>query len=165
MVGGQKQPMSMALNGPSGWKKIGGEIEDLFPALADSVREGDADVWSLITLLPLKQNGVKLRALPQVEINKKVAVGLNVSRPGHTNAQLYFDADTGLLLRVNVRVHEAGLEVSREVDLFDYKNCDGINLPTRVTVTQNARKIEEWAIQNYRFPDKLDDKTFAKPTK
>jgi hypothetical protein len=161
--GGQKDSIIMAVSPAGAWQKAAGKVDPLFPALAQNFRDGDADVWGLITLLPLRQKGTKLRALPRVEIGKKEAVGLNVSRPGRSNAQLYFDVNSGQLLRVNVRVREAGLEVSREVDLFDYKDFAGVSLPTRMTVAQNARKIEEWTVQDYKFPDKLDEKMFAQP--
>ena len=37
--GGQKQPMIIGLNGAGGWQKLSGKVDDLFPGVADSVRD------------------------------------------------------------------------------------------------------------------------------
>jgi hypothetical protein len=160
--GGRAETMILARNGLRGWKSGGGPAEDL-TLIENDALEGDASLWSLITLLPLKQKGVTLKALPAEKLNGKPAVGVAIARPDKSDATMYFDADTGLPVKLTTKVREGGLEMGREVDLADYRDFDGIKLPTRITVSHNGRKIEEWSVQNYRFPDRLEDKVFQKP--
>ncbi len=162
-IGGQRQAMVIVLNGLNGWQQSGGEVKDLSAGQFDAVRDGDADAWWLATLLPLRQKGATLKALPAVTVGGKPANGVSVSRPNRPDAQLYFSAETGLLVRVRVTMRETGLDSVREVDLGSHRDFDGIKLPTRITVTQNGRKIEDWTVEGYRTPDRLDDKLFAKP--
>lgn len=161
-TGGDRQAMIIVLNGLTGWQRSAGHVKDLGIAEADAVRDSDADAWSLVTLLPLRQKGTRLTALPPITVAGKQLAGVNVARPGRPDAQLYF-ASTGLLSKMKVKVREAGVETAREWDLGGYRAFDGIKLPTRITVSLNGRKIEDWTISGYRFPDKLDDKLFAKP--
>jgi hypothetical protein len=160
--GGQAETMILARNGLRGWKSGGGPAEDLSVIEIDSL-EGDASLWSLITLLPLKQKGVTLKALPAEKLNGKPAVGILITRPEKSDATIYFDADTGLPVKLTAKVREGPLEMGREVDLADYRDFDGIKLPTRITVSRAGRKIEEWTVQSYRFPDRFEDKVFQKP--
>jgi hypothetical protein len=161
-IGRERQSMVMALNGLLSWQKAGGKIEDLSLGQSDIMKNGDIDSWALTTLLPLRQRGIKLKALSKAA-DDKPAVGVNVARSDRPDAQVYFDAKTGLPAKVAVKTRYGDLEVSRVVDLAEFKDFDGIKLPTRITVSENGRKIEEWTVQNYRFPDKLDEKLFAKP--
>ncbi len=162
-VSGQRQSMVLVLNGLTGWQQSNGQVQDLIPAQTDGLRDGDADTWALITLLPLRQKGTTLKALPAEKINGKPTMGVNVTRPNRPDAQIYFDAASGLPLKVKVKVRGGGLETPREVDLADYRDFDGIKLPTRLTVTQSGRKIEDWTVQSYHYPDRLEDKVFQKP--
>jgi hypothetical protein len=161
-VAGQRRPTIMALNGPLGWQQSGGEVQNLSPPQADALRDGDLDGWSLLTLLAPRERGAKLQTLPAMTINGKQAVGVCLTRPGRQDAQLYFDAATRLPLRVTHKVRESAVE-TRQEDLDAYKDFDGIRLPTHITVFLNGRKAEDWTVQSYRFPDRLDGKIFVKP--
>jgi hypothetical protein len=161
-VGGQPQSVIVAVNGIAGWKQLSGVVENMSPAECDAAKD-EADAWALITILALRQKGVTLKPLPAVTENGKPAVGVNVTRPNRPDAQIYFAADTGLPVRLTVKAREGGLEFVREYRLADYREFDGIKLPTRITVVRNGRKIEDWTVQSYRYPDRLEDKVFQKP--
>jgi hypothetical protein len=160
--GGQSQPLILSINGVRGWSLINGTVQNMNAAEFDAVMD-EADSWSLVTLLPLRKKGVTLKSLPKATINGKAAVGVNVIRPNRPDAQLFFATDSGLLLKLKVKVREGGQEVGREWDLAEYREFDSIKLPTRIALTQNGRKIEDWTVEKYSFPEKLDDKLFVKP--
>jgi hypothetical protein len=160
--GGRRDPILISVSGVRGWKLQNGSVEDVSVILHDSIRD-EADVWTLITLRGLRQKDVKLRLLPGTTIDKKPAVGVNISRPDRRDAQMYFDTQTGLPVKLAVKVREAGLDVNREFAFGGYEKFDGIKLPTKITVTQNGRKIEDWTVTDYKFPDKIEDKVFEKP--
>lgn len=156
--GGQKGAMILAVNGVSGWKIDGAAPQELLREEKEGL-EGDLSTWALVTLLPVRQKGTTVKALPAKTVNGTKAVGVAVKRPDRPDAQIYFSADTGLPLKVTVETKGA----NRDWDLAEYRDFDGIKLPTRITVTQNGRKIEDWTVQSVRFPDRLDDKAFQKP--
>jgi hypothetical protein len=162
-VNGQPSATIMALNGLTAWQQSAGKVEDLIPAQTEAMRDGDADPWALVTLLPLRAKRTTLKILPTKTVNGKNAAGVTVKRPNRPDAQIYFAADTGLPLKVTFAMRDTGLESNRDWDLAEYRDFDGIKLPTRITVTQNGRKIEEWTVQSCRFPDRLEDKVFQKP--
>ena len=159
---GQAGTMILARNGARGWKSTGGAAEDLNFIDNESL-EGDATVWSFITLRPLKQKGATLKALPAIKLNGKSVLGVAVSRPDRPDASVYFDADSGLPVKLVVKVRKGAVDTPREIEVAGYRDFDGIQLPTRVTVSRSGRKIEDWTVQNYQFPDRLDDKLFQKP--
>jgi hypothetical protein len=161
-VAGQRRPTIMALNGPLGWQQSNGEVQNLSTAQADALRDGDLDAWSLASLLAMRDRGAKIQPLPATTINGKQAVAISLNRPGRPDAQLYFDAATALPLRVTQKIHQSAVE-ARQEDLDAYKDFDGIRLPTRITVYLNGRKAEDWTVQSYKFPDRLDAKLFVKP--
>jgi hypothetical protein len=161
-VGGQPQPVILSVEGVRGWKRMGGVVQDMAAAEYDSVKS-DLDDWSLITLLPLRRKDVTLKSLPAATVGGKPAAGVLVTRPNRPDAQLYFATDSGLLVRVRFKLPEAGPDTTRDVDLGTYRDFDGIKLPTRITVTRNGRKTEDWTVEGYQTPDRLDEKVFAKP--
>jgi hypothetical protein len=160
--GGKKQPILLSASGVRGWKLMDGSVQDLTVIEYDAIKN-EADTWGLITLRSLRQKDVKLKSLPGATINDKPAVVVNISRPNRPDAQMYFAADTGLPVKVAVKVREVGIEVAREYALAVYHEFDGIKLPTKVTVTQNGRKIEDWTVTDYKCPEKMDEKLFERP--
>ena len=76
---------------------------------------------------------------------------------------MYFRKRNGLLVRIDRRAVEAGLEVNKEYVYSDYKELSGVLLPTKAVVTVNGRKVTEMTISNYTFPAKIDASEFKKP--
>ena len=77
--------------------------------------------------------------------------------------QLYFDKANDLLVKGVFTVRENGRDVIREMLFSDFKDFEGQRLPTKQTTLHAGRKIEEWTIDRYKFPDKIDPAVFAKP--
>jgi hypothetical protein len=161
-VSGQKQSLIMAVNGTSGWQQSNGQLQEFKPSEAELMKDEDLEGWALISLRPLREAGAKLKPLPAATINGKQAVGVNLARSGRPDAQYYFDPITCLPLRVTFKLREDSAD-SRQVDLDAYRPFDGIRLPTKITISKNGRTIQEWTVQDYKFPDRLDAKVFAKP--
>jgi hypothetical protein len=161
-INAQPQALVLALNGVNGWTKADMEVKDLNPGQFDVLLDELYAQW-LMTLLPLRQKGVALKSAPAVTIAGKPAVGVRVPRRGRSDSVVYFDAAGGLPVKVKMKAREGALEVDRDYDLAGYKDFDGIKLPTRITVLQNGRKIEDWTVQRYETPDRLDAALFKKP--
>lgn len=104
----------------------------------------------------------------QMQIRGKEAVGdrqayvVSGKRAGKTPIQLYFDADSGLVLRV-VRYGETALGwMPTQIDYSDYRESNGLKVPFRWTL---ARPNGRFTIQINEIQENVpvDDAKFTKP--
>ena len=47
--------------------------------------------------------------------------------------------------------------------MSDDKTSGGFVLPTKLEFMQDGKEIEQWTIETWEFPDKIDDKAFEEP--
>jgi hypothetical protein len=96
------------------------------------------------------------------EINGVPCEVLNAVGPGRPPVRFYFDAKTGLLVRL---VRYADTPLGRnptQIDYADYRENDGVKTPLRWTLSRpNGRFTIQIAEVKNNVP--LDDAKFAKP--
>jgi hypothetical protein len=111
-IGGMQMNFTMVLTGDKGWRNLGtpGMIEDLDPAsLAEMKRSRYYDrVTSLLPLL--KEKAFTLSSLSEIKVEDKPAVGVKVSSKGEPDISLYFDKESGLLIKTSYRYKQAPTE-------------------------------------------------------
>ncbi len=161
-VGAGKAKLLRVINGEQGWEAPGGQAREMDKSRLQEVREAMYGLW-LGTLLPLRDPAFELSTLPEARVNDRPAVGVKAARKGHPDVSLYFDQQTGLLAKVEYRGHTAGLPVNRAEVLTDYREFQGIRLPTKRAELINGMKSAELTVTGYDFPSKAEDGTFAKP--
>jgi hypothetical protein len=87
---------------------------------------------------------------------------LNGSAPGRPAVRLYFDKESGLLLRM---VRYAETPVGRnptQIDYSDYRDADGVKIPFRWTLSRpNGRFTIQ--IAEVKTNVAVDDSVFARP--
>jgi photosynthetic reaction center cytochrome c subunit len=159
MVQGPHGPMYTAFDGQAGWLTgFGGHIEDMEGADVYAARlDGDFQLLADATKV-FRQ--VRM-GRPEKVGDKEAWVLLGIT-PGQPPVKLYFDKDTGLLLR---QVRYAETPVGRyptQVDYADFREADGIKIPFRWTIARpgNAFTIQVSEVQQ-NVP--VDDSKFAKP--
>jgi hypothetical protein len=155
-------PITIVLNNDKGWKLTGGAAADLPKDSLEDLR-GEAYVWWLTTLVPLKKAPFELSPLPESKVNGKPAVGVKVAHKGQPDAKLYFDKASGLLVKIERRAKEAGLEVFKEYFYSDHKEIDGLKVPLREVVHVNGRKLQDVTLTAFKVLAKPDDSAFSKP--
>ena len=90
------------------------------------------------------------------------AGGVEAARPeGGTPDRFYFDAQTGLRLRVISRHHDAQGVMEQRVDYEDYREVDGVKLPFVIHETSGDSTLTI-KINEVRHNVTLDDSQFAK---
>ena len=119
-------------------------------------------LW-LATLTPLKKDDVTLAPVADIKVNGEPAAGVKATSKGRPDVKLYFDKKTHLLVKVERRVSEAGVAVDKEDFYSDYKEFDGVQLPTKLTFLVSGRKFSELSSATYKLPKKIDESVFAKP--
>lgn len=158
----KKVQVAIAVNGDKGWQSSVGAVSDLGPERLKELREEIYVLW-IQTLLPLKKDGFELAPMPEAKVGDRPAAVVKAASKGHADASLFFDKQTHLLLKVERVSEEAGLKLPKEYLLSDYKEFDGVKLPTHLTEMLAGKKASELKSASYKFPAKADDAAFAKP--
>jgi photosynthetic reaction center cytochrome c subunit len=96
------------------------------------------------------------------KINGRDANTLLGAGKGLPPVKLYFDAQSGLLLRI-VRYAESPLGLDpTQIDYGDYREMDGIQIPYRITIAE-PESVVTLKVQNVRQNVAIDEARFAKP--
>jgi photosynthetic reaction center cytochrome c subunit len=154
-----KSEMYTAFDGQSGWLTgFGGRIQDMEGADLYAARL-DADFRNLSDARQVFRQ-VRM-AKPEKVDDREAWVLLGVT-PGQPPVKLYFDKESGLLLR---EMRYAQTPVGRyptQVDYADFREADGVKVPFRWTIARpgNSFTIQVSEIQQ-NVP--VDDSKFAKP--
>ncbi len=147
-------------NGHAGWSaKPGRPVRELHGADLDAAKM-DAD---LHFPLHLKRMFDELHVEYPEKIGDREAYVELGTREGQPPVKLYFDEQSGLLLRL-VRYAESPLGlVPTQIDYGDYRKVDGVETPFRRTVAKSGRS---WTIQLEQvLPNaQIDSAKFAQPT-
>jgi hypothetical protein len=158
-VHGQRGDNITAFDGKSGWLGSPGRPpRDMSPTEGEAVRL-DATLLFPSDLTKLFKE-FKVVSVDDVEGHDAVkVVGVNDGKPP---VELWFDAQSGLVVRLRRYVETPLGRNPTQIDYADYRTGDGINVPYRWTV---ARPSGRFTIQvDESQQDALvDDKTFEKP--
>src|SRR5262245_41211505 len=96
-AGGQKFRVVNVLDRDKAWTRMGDNTKALDKEDLAEVQEVAYAAW-VATLAPLKDKAFTLTTVGEIEIEKKPALGVKVSRKGHRDVDLYFDKETGFLV-------------------------------------------------------------------
>ena len=148
------------INGEEGWLSTPGRAaHDMGPSEADAARM-DAELF-----LPasLKRLFKELRVEPQEQIGGQGAYVLAGTRDNLPPVHLYFDQQSGLLVRV-LRFVETPLGRNpTQIDYADYRDQGGVKTPFRWSIARpNGRFTVEIEQMQQNVP--IKDDRFAKPS-
>jgi hypothetical protein len=118
------------------------------------------------TLLALKEKGFQLASLGEVKVDDKPAVGIRVTHKGFRDVNLFFDKDSGLLVKSETNVKDFdmnGKEFTQETLYGDYKEINGVLVARKIVVNRDGKKYVDAEISDLEVKEKLDDSVFAKP--
>jgi hypothetical protein len=96
---------------------------------------------------------------------KKAAVIVVQPKAIKNEIKLFFDKQSGLLVKTAHRAPEPGAGAGGEVDeesfASDYKKVKGVQVPYKLTVHHDGKKFMEVKLSDYELLEKIDDKEFA----
>ena len=158
--------MTMVVDGDKGWMQMMGETREMNKdELAQQKEERYA--FAVSSLTPLKGGDYKLSPLGETKVVDKPAIGVKVSHKDHQDVNLYFDKDSGLLVKMERKTkaqEEGNKEVTQEDIYSDYQDVGGAKMPMKLTILRDGKKYVEGEESDVKAVDKHDDKTFAKPS-
>jgi hypothetical protein len=162
---GQTFTAVQVISGDKGWMSLNGRTMDMPKELLEEARAG-LHAAAVTHLTPLRDKAYKLSPLGEAKVGDKSAVGVRVSREGYRDINLFFDKDTGLLLRSEMRVKDVqggGDEMTQETLYEGYKKVGDLQLPHKLTIKRDGKPFVESELSEIKPAEKLDDSTFAKP--
>ena len=148
-----------AFNGEVGWLSI----RDGFHRMTGPEREAARIDAELYFPARLREMYKEFRVRPGEVINSRATYLISARADGRPPLRLYFDQETGLLLRL-VRYAETPLGRNpTQIDYADYKETDGVKIPYRWTL---ARPNGVFTIQVDKVQQNvpIDEKLFVPPS-
>jgi hypothetical protein len=156
--------LSLALDGDSGWGKGPQGVTDFGPN-SSSVHDLKTEIYleSMAIRLPVKEPGTVVRPLAEVKVNGKLTRGVRVKQDGWPAVNLYFAADSGLLIGLSVQVLEASQSIHRDIYYIGHRPIDGVMLPAVISEYRAGGLFLEWHKIDYQLPDKIDAALLKEP--
>jgi hypothetical protein len=163
-VMGQKFTIGSVVNGDKGWLKVGDDTQEMDKDRLTEAREDLHANW-VGRLVPLKDKAFTLAPLGEVKVEDKPALGVKVTYPNRRDVNLFFDKESGLLVKIEHRVkdEQSGMDMNQEVFMSDFKEVEGIKMSMKFVIKRDGKPFVDGEITEYKLEEKLDDSVFAKP--
>jgi outer membrane lipoprotein-sorting protein len=164
-VNGQKVKVISVFDGSKASIMANGQPVDVTDKIMEEFKEGAhaMKVGRLTNLLTDKS--LQLSLLGESKVEGRPAVGVKIASKGHRDIDLYFDKESGMLVKVQTRKND--LQTMQEVDeeriIKEYQEVDGQKVPKKVLVNHEGKKYLELEVFEVKFPDDIDDSEFQKP--
>ncbi len=157
-----KQDIVIAIDKGKAWMSNAGIVHNIPGDVYNSVIE-ELHYRRIMMLLPLKEPEFIVRPIDGEKVNGKPTSGIRVGSKDHRSINLYFDDESGLLVRT---LHPAWLEGDkvqrRDVLLLEHKPFGGLKLPSAI-IDKRDGSIWLDCKADYRFEKQFDPKDFAQP--
>jgi len=163
-AGGQKFSMTAATDGKKFWEKMGDQSREMDKKKAEGFRKNLYGM-NLSRLLPLKEKGFSFSVTGEEKVGDKPAVGILVSSKGQPDVTLFFDKESGLLVKTLTEAWDefADKDVPQEVFYMDYKEKNGRKVFQKLLIKRSGATFLEEELSDQNQLEKLDPKTFEKP--
>lgn len=165
---GNKFSFSRVVTGKKGWQGSTRGTRELKEAEVAQIADEFYAHW-LASVVPLKQKGFEFSPAGSVMVDGKDAVGILVSREGRPDVSLYFDKQTGLVIKSERRAKDPGTneEYTAESIYRDYKSFQGVMWPTSRLDRRDGMDLEEssgrFELSGYQAHSKLEENSLARP--
>jgi hypothetical protein len=159
----QSNRIILVLNGDKGWTQAGGATQEM-PKSDLKEKQEELYVWWLMNLTPLLKDEFQLKPLANAKVNGRDVSVVLVSRKDSPDVRLFFDNESGLLVKMARRGTESGVPVAKEYLYSDHKEFDGVKMPTKEVILLNGTaKLSEVKFDKYKVLSRVEDKLFEKP--
>jgi hypothetical protein len=156
---------TIVLNGDRGWVRTQGMTRDMTREELTEEKHQHYGGW-VATLLPLKDKAFQLDIVGEPAVEGKSAVEIKVTREGQREIRLFFDKESGLLVKVSypVKANSLGGKVVEQVTMFhDYREVEGAQVPRKVTMYRDGKLFVAAENDELKAAPKLDARAFERP--
>src|SRR5262249_10333111 len=138
-VDGQKFRLVHVLNRDKCWNQLNDDTEELGAEELAEAKEEAYGEW-VATLVPLKDKAFSLAPWGEVQGDGRAGEGVKAARKGHGGVNLYYDKETGLLVKTEARVKaDDGKEVTEETFLSVYQEVQGTKQGMKLPVQRDGK--------------------------
>jgi len=157
--------VTTAFDGTKGWISANGTLMDANDKILEELKEASYGMKVARLANILNDKSLHLSALGQSKVEGRPAVGVKIASEGHRDIDLYFDKESGLLVKVEGRKHDFQTmqEVTEERIITEYQEVDGQKTAKKVLVNRDGKKFMEVEVTEAKFLDDIDDSEFKKP--
>lgn len=152
---------TIVVNGDKGWANDAEMPKEQLDEQREQLHQA-----GLTHMLALKDKAYEITSLPELKVDDKPAVGIKVSSKGHRDFSMYFDKESGLLVKTSCKAkdfEQGGKEVTQETYYQAYKDQDGTKIVAKILMLRDEKKFVEAEMIEWKFTDKIDPKLFEKP--
>jgi hypothetical protein len=162
--GGMKVQRTAVVNGDKGWVKLNDMLQEMDKDQLAEVRD-QLYLNTVTSLIALKDKAYQLSSLEEAKVDDRPAVGVKVSHKDRPDVSLFFDKESGLPLKSEVRLKDgmSGQEYAQEMLYGDYKEVDGLKHAMKITIKRDGKLYIEAEWSDFKQHDSLDDGLFGKP--
>jgi hypothetical protein len=156
---------TIVINGDTGFTVMGGVATDMSEQELAHQQQQHYVGW-VASLTCLDDEGFTLATAGEANVESQPASGVKVSHEGRPDVTLWFDKQTGRLVKTEYRgtSSEKGYqEVLHETFYSDFKDFAGVQLATKMLMKVDGERYIETQIQKLEAVGKLDPSVFAKP--
>jgi hypothetical protein len=160
---GQNFKGVLVFSADKGWIKKGDNTKDapegVVPFIQNIFYAG-----RMPQLLPaLRDKAYTLAPLGEIKVGTQAAAGLSISHQDRKDVSLYFDKESGLPLKSELRVADPqGKEITVEFLYSDYKDFDGLKLCSKISIKVDEMEFK-MELSEIRGVDKVDGSQFDRP--
>lgn len=145
---------------PRGWTVRGGAFTPMSAAMLASERE-EFYLYSVMRLVPLRDPGVTLTAIPADSLGQR---GIRASRAGRPDAELFVDGAGRLAhVRMVLPAGDSGQPVRQDVWLDGSIEAEGVRWPRAIRITQDGAPFFDLALRSLRVQRTVSDPLLAGP--
>ena len=163
-IKGRETTFMMVSDGEKHWLKFGEEVREANASEQAGYKEAQ-NHGDVLDFVKLKGRMRDLTLLPEIEVNGRTAVGAQVTTEGHRDMQLFFDGQSGLLVKtVTWKTYPmTGKTFVEEKVMDDYQDTDGYKWPKRVVAYRDGKRFLTKEVLEFKLPQQIEDRVFAKP--
>jgi hypothetical protein len=151
-------------NGKDAWIRAGDQDVKVTEEILTEFKEA-AYSMNMMQGVFLKDKSVKFTLVGEIKVKGKPAIGVTVSRKGNKDINLFFDKETGLIAKVEMRKRDFSTmeEVTEERIITEYQEVDGRKVAKKVEVLRDGKAFLEAEIMEVKILEKVDDSEFVQP--
>jgi outer membrane lipoprotein-sorting protein len=156
------QKMVQTYDGEKGWVLapwVSSEPQELTgPELSQAIDQANIDG----ELYNYSEKGTTGELIGKVNMEGTPVFNIRLTDKEGTVKNYFIDAETWLVRKIRAKINAQGQEVEVEQSLADYKNIDGVMMPSKIE-SKTPMGTVEIVFDEIKFNEKFDDSVFSKP--
>lgn len=161
---GHKYHVIAADDGPRHWTSLNGKK---YAMSNDGRLEGREKIHAdwIASLRALLDRSIPVTSAAEANVDGRPAVRVTVTDKGYRPVKLFFDKETGLLLKTEMVVKDLGShqEITLEQFYSDYHTIQGVKVALRSKTLKGGKLFVESEKSHMVLSEKLDDRLFSEP--